>query len=85
MPDDIVTRLRDYNCRCTFVFAGVVGIVCEACEAADEIERLRALIVEFGEAYNPKWDDVEDWDEFHAADDRREAAWSALLKEARRG
>lgn len=37
MADDIVTRLLDVVCWCN-EFDGV----CDACQAADEIERLRA-------------------------------------------
>ena len=40
MADDIVTRLRKFECRCEVLD---VGGKCEACEAADEIERLRNL------------------------------------------
>jgi hypothetical protein len=39
VADDIVTRLRTFECRCEVCDE---GMRCEACEAADEIERLRA-------------------------------------------
>ena len=41
MADDIVTRLRKFECRCELVDDDGK---CDSCQAADEIERLRAQL-----------------------------------------
>jgi len=45
--DDIVTRLRRFECRCELVEDGTK---CDSCLAADEIERLRAELTQL------RWD-----------------------------
>ena len=43
MADDIVTRLRDVMCCCAESY---LTDDCDACKAADEIERLQAVNIE---------------------------------------
>jgi hypothetical protein len=43
VDDDIVTRLRDVICCCA---DGYLQDDCDACKAANEIERLQATITE---------------------------------------
>lgn len=74
--DDIAERLRQYT---TEEYPWVDETMLEA---ADEIERLRALIVE--------WDDANNFGSLHgddltAAVDRLNASEKALIEEARRG
>lgn len=45
MNDDIVTRLRgSWDCSCLYIKEHGLEQKCLDCEAADEIERLRALV-----------------------------------------
>ena len=41
MIDDIVTRLREFECRCELVDDDGK---CDSCQAADEIERLQRVV-----------------------------------------
>jgi hypothetical protein len=41
VTDDLVTRLREFECRCEIVDDDGK---CDSCQAADEIERLRAMV-----------------------------------------
>ena len=73
MTDDIVTRLRHK-------YAGQLPI---CAEAADEIERLRALIKEYVDLSLAEWTDA-----WFASDDlgeKADQAFEALKKEASRG
>ena len=73
MADDIVTRLRHK-------YAGQLPI---CAEAADEIERLCALIKEYVDLSLAEWTDA-----WFASDDlgeKAEQAFEALKKEASRG
>jgi hypothetical protein len=51
VADDIVTRLRKFECRCELVDD---GDKCDSCDAADEIERLRHRV----DRLNAALDDV---------------------------
>lgn len=45
MADDIVTRLRgSWDCSCLYIKEHGLDRKCLSCEAADEIERLRAKL-----------------------------------------
>lgn len=86
MTDDIVERLRSDNCWC-HQFEGV----CDACEAADEIERcdreigrLRSLIIEWADAEEAA-NAVFSGPETVAVDNRLSNAIDNLHDEARRG
>lgn len=74
MGDDIVARLREEAQR------PAIREICS--EAANEIERLRAAILEWDASTDCFWDDVDSHD---AAVQRYRAARAAAVKEARRG
>ena len=74
MADDIVERLRDYSAR------GAVFATNDMCwEAADEIERLRAIgKSHYGPHHDPMWCPICDsawpcptWIQFFGEEDRR--------------
>lgn len=50
MVDDIVTRLRDTLCSCAEAY---LDDDCDACKAADEIERLRAVVDAVDDLHGP--------------------------------
>ena len=91
--DDIVTRLRQSVRMCNHGFpngAGPYGpdpTTCASCqrttEAADEIERLRAMILEYVAAETASWppDDMESYARW---EQRAGDAWDVLVAESNR-
>ena len=78
MDDDIVTRLRAVS----WLAEEGSEVVDLAATAADEIERLRALITEWVDAYSEWWDGRYDYAKWFRVADRCDKASDALRKEA---
>jgi hypothetical protein len=72
MSDDIVTRLREK-------YLGQLPI---CLEAADEIERLRKIIIDFVWAENKYEDAISGNPDIVEFDDEMRSAWTALYDEA---